>query len=143
MVQRGLAFANFWLNRCLKYHACAGPRPFSDTMWPVLPKRVVDVSRVHKGHINLASGDSRRSPYCALSYRWMEKDALGVKQAVVTTTESLEAFGVEIPLDGLQYQLRDAFLIANGLGISYVWVDALVGHITDPESVCIVVNHES
>jgi hypothetical protein len=73
----------------------------------------------------------------------MEKDALGVKLAVVTTTESLEAFGVEIPLDGLQYQLRDAFLIANGLGISYVWVDALVGHITDPESVCIIVNHES
>jgi hypothetical protein len=121
-IERALAFAGFWLNRCLRYHYCVETRPFSETIWPVLPKRVVDVSQLKDGCIRLVTGSPRRAPYCALSYRWQD-------HAVKTTTESLSAFCGEIPVSQLQTQLQDAFLIANSLDINYVWVDALVCYI--------------
>jgi hypothetical protein len=118
-VERALAYAGFWLHRCLKYHSCVEIRPFSDILWPVLPKRIVDVSRVAHGLIKLVDGRPKRAPYCALSYRWQD-------HAITTTAESIAAFSREIPLNRLQTQIKDAFLIANRLGIRYVWVDALV-----------------
>lgn len=117
-IERALAFAGSWLNRCLRYHYCVETRPFSDTMWPVLPKRVVDVSQLKDGRIILVTGSPRRAPYCALSYRWQD-------HTVQTTKRSLAAFCREIPLSRLPTQLQDAFLIANRLDINYVWVDAL------------------
>jgi hypothetical protein len=57
-----------------------------------------------------------------MSYRWQEP-------ALKTTAESIAAFRREIPLQNVQNQLRDAFLISKRLGIRYVWVDALVGNL--------------
>ena len=118
-VKRALAYAGFWLYRCLKCHPCSKNPPFSEILWPVLPKRIVDVSRLDQGSIRLVAGGRRRSPYCALSYRWQDT-------TIKSTAESLETFGREIPLNTLQTQLRDACLIASRLGIRYVWIDALV-----------------
>ena len=134
-IERALAFAGFWLNRCLRYHYCVETRPFSETMWPVLPKRVVDVSQLKEGRIRLVTGRPRRAPYCTLSYRWQDH---GIK----TTSESLAAFCREIPLSQLQTQLQDAFLIANRLDINYVWVDALVCFILESKLQCLLSNHD-
>ena len=119
ILQRAFLYVSFWIYRCLRYHYCCDSRPFSETVWPILPKRVVDVSQLAKGCINLVDGSSIRAPYCALSYRWQGN-------AVRTTEVSLAAFKREIPISLLQSQITDAFLIANRLGIRYVWVDALV-----------------
>ncbi|KIM97163.1 hypothetical protein OIDMADRAFT_32194 [Oidiodendron maius Zn] len=94
------------------------PYPDKNRHLIVLPKRIVDVGRLDQGLIKLAAGGRRRSPYCALSYRWQDT-------TIKTTAESLEAFRREIPLGTLQTQVRDACLIASRLGIRYVWIDAL------------------
>ena len=121
LLERALAYASFWMYRCLTDHSCSDSLPSSETLWPSLPKRVVDVAGFDQGRVKLVEGNGMRSPYGALSYRWREN---GVR----TTESSLSAFHTEIPLNLLQSQIYDAFLIANRLGIRYVWVDALVSN---------------
>ncbi|KAF2690808.1 hypothetical protein K458DRAFT_382383 [Lentithecium fluviatile CBS 122367] len=118
-VERALTYTKFWLFRCLKFHEkCHSVVPISKVLWPELPKRVVDVRQVQEGRVKLVDGFPRRSPYCALSYRWGQP-------CVTTTTESIEEFRNGISIDSLQTEIRDACFIANGLGIPFVWVDAL------------------
>jgi hypothetical protein len=85
----------------------------------MLPTRVLDVSRVQEGTVKLVDGFPRRSPYCALSYRWGHP-------TVTTTTQSIAKFRKGIDVKSLQTEIQDAFIVAYHLGIQYVWVDALV-----------------
>jgi Heterokaryon incompatibility protein (HET) len=120
LFERALLYSKFWLYRCVKVHSkCRQIVPFSETLWPALPKRVVDVSQVHNGNVKLVNGSPRRSPYCTLSYRWGHP-------TVKTTKDSIASFRDRISVDSLQTEMKDAFIIAHGLGIQFVWVDALV-----------------
>jgi hypothetical protein len=56
--------------------------------------------------------------YCTLSYRWDNNQ-------LTTTRENLERYKEAIPIQGLYAPFRDAIAVAKGLGIPYLWVDAL------------------
>ena len=121
LIERALALSKLWLHRCVKYHhySCNQSIPVSDILWPEMPNRVVDVRQFKYGVVKFVKGNDLQSPYCALSYKWGSS-------AVLTTNESIKRFEEAIPLELLQIEIRDAFFIANSLGIPYVWVDALV-----------------
>lgn len=57
--------------------------------------------------------------YTALSYCW------GKSQNFVTTIDNLEGMREKIPWEKLPLTIQDAILITRGLGIRYIWVDAL------------------
>lgn len=86
-----------------------------------LPKRLIDVGkegsdilpRLHETRIN------ESAQYVALSYCW------GGKHGSITTKETLESHIQELPLEKLSKTIVDAITITRGLGIRYLWVDAL------------------
>jgi hypothetical protein len=57
--------------------------------------------------------------YTTLSYCW------GNSQTFVTTLENLEDMKKNIPWHKLPLTIQDAILVTRGLGIRYLWVDAL------------------
>lgn len=61
------------------------------------------------------------TPYVTLSYCWGSKDFEFYK----TTRANLDQGGRELPHDDLPRTFRDAFVIAKGLGVDYIWIDAL------------------
>lgn len=70
---------------------------------------------------NLAESFCMPAPYAALSYCW-GSDLVGVLK---TEQDNLKAHRDGIPLDSLSKTVQDAVLVCRGLGIRYLWVDAL------------------
>ena len=58
-------------------------------------------------------------PYATLSYCW------GGDQHFKTTKERLPGYKREIALDTLAQTIRDAVTVTHGIGIRYLWIDAL------------------
>ncbi|RDW58759.1 hypothetical protein BP6252_13235 [Coleophoma cylindrospora] len=88
---------------------------------PRLPKRVIDVGsrdrrRLPRLHVNTSA---ERACYTALSYCW------GAIQQLTTTRNSLAELEQEIPEENLSKTIRDAIEVTRGLGIQYLWADAL------------------
>jgi len=61
----------------------------------------------------------RRGPYVTLSYCW------GGDQVFKTTKARLPDYKCQIQLDVLAQTIRDALAVAHGVGVRYLWVDAL------------------
>jgi hypothetical protein len=86
-----------------------------------MPSRVLLISRQSGAlHIRLVSKQGAASqPYAALSYCW------GSSKQAVTTSSSLNSFLGGIPLESLSQSHQDACLVTEGLGLQYLWIDAL------------------
>ncbi|ORX90920.1 heterokaryon incompatibility protein-domain-containing protein [Clohesyomyces aquaticus] len=88
---------------------------------PPLPTRAIDVGTIDSGdqvrlHI---TGPGELRDYVALSYCW------GGPQPVVLTTENLKGMMASIPIVSLPQTVKDAIKVTRGLGIRFLWIDAL------------------
>lgn len=108
------ALASEWLHKCLDEHKQCGP---SQDVTP-LPTRVIDVGDEHQ-HPKLIATGGRLGAYVALSYCW------GGDSDFIFTDRKKHALESGIPVDEFPQTLKDAVLITRGLGIQYVWIDAL------------------
>jgi hypothetical protein len=97
-----------------------------------IPKRLLDVGLVREVGkrtpdfvrlVELGTAQPRKStvPYAALSYCW-GGDLTGT---VTTTKLTVGAHYQRIPLDTLPKSIADAVSVCRGVGIPYLWVDAL------------------
>jgi hypothetical protein len=83
-----------------------------------LPTRVVEVgSETSEPHLVLSEG--RRGRWAALSHRWGQ--GLSLKTEVKNLAQHCE----ELPLNKLPQTFKDAILVTRGLGLQYLWIDAL------------------
>lgn len=94
-----------------------------------MPRRILDVSGKNEDKIRLFdTTPSTRSQYAALSYCWgTDRDSV-----YATTAENIEKNRHSIDPQVLPKTIQDAVTVCKGLGIPYLWVDAL----------CIVQNDE-
>jgi hypothetical protein len=88
---------------------------------PLLPTRAIDVGTIDSGdqvRLHIASPGELRD-YVALSYCW------GGPQPVLLTIENLKGMTASIPVDSLPQTIKDAIKVTRGLGIRFLWIDAL------------------
>ncbi|KFA68152.1 hypothetical protein S40285_08836 [Stachybotrys chlorohalonatus IBT 40285] len=103
-----------WLTKCSGNHiACQ--RPGSE-----LPKRILDLlDLTASGMVRLYESQGETEPYVALSYCW------GAAGALTTLRSNIQQHQRGITLDTFPRTLREAILFTAGLGIRYLWIDAL------------------
>ncbi|KAK0745121.1 heterokaryon incompatibility protein-domain-containing protein [Apiosordaria backusii] len=110
-----------FLDECSANHARC-----SDFNLKHMPTRLLEVSAVPDP--KTADGPSFRvrlvtnpppSPYVTLSYCW------GGDQPGKTTKRNLPSYSRNIPLDVLPLTILDALTVTHGVGLQYLWVDAL------------------
>lgn len=112
-----MKIAREWLRNCLDNHdSCRGPAG-SDRR---LPSRVIDVGD-EEHDPKLVVTDHAVGEYAVLSYCWGKS----THQHVTLSLQNLDAFQKLIPISSLRMTLQDAIFAARGLGIQYLWVDAL------------------
>ncbi|KAK7916913.1 heterokaryon incompatibility protein [Apiospora marii] len=102
-----------WLRECSFTHSlCRSNRKHR------APTRLISIGN---GNIRLMLTDEMEQvpAYAALSYCW------GLEPFIMLTSETIDAFMIAIPDCQLPKTFRDAIFIARGLGISYIWIDAL------------------
>ncbi|OCL15003.1 hypothetical protein AOQ84DRAFT_269873, partial [Glonium stellatum] len=63
--------------------------------------------------------------YACLSYVWGPTDPPPQPPLVLTTRETLSLHQRSIPFYSLPQTLRDAISFVRGLGLRYIWIDAL------------------
>ncbi|KAH6684498.1 heterokaryon incompatibility protein-domain-containing protein, partial [Halenospora varia] len=101
-----LQAASLYLNTCLNRHpSCRG------STQPLLPTRVLDIE-------TLQSSNSR-SNYAALSYCW------GGPQDTLLSKSTIESYSEQLSLDTCSQTIQDAVSVTRGLGLRYLWIDAL------------------
>jgi len=59
------------------------------------------------------------TPYVALSSSW------GTELPLRTTKETLDKYCEEIPFEDFPKTLHDALHVTRGMGLQYIWIDAL------------------
>lgn len=115
-LERCLELCGRWLRTCEQGH----PHCLTGIS-EELPTRVLDLGDP-QGPVSVRlyeppSGSSAR--YIALSYCW------GQVGNLTTTKSTIAARKAEIPWDLLSNTFRDAVLVARGLKVRYLWIDAL------------------
>ena len=104
--------ARAWLRTCQRHHTqCKEPVAVS------LPTRVLDLTESPKLRITTTSRTT--GMYTALSYCW------GNDVQPVTTLENITNRQKGFNLSELPRSIRDAVAVTKGLGLQYLWVDAL------------------
>ncbi|KAF2096570.1 hypothetical protein NA57DRAFT_78175 [Rhizodiscina lignyota] len=111
--ERSIAIAAAWLETCTTSHKTCGLNAMSE-----LPSRVIDVGS-EGSHPFLCISAQDKARYTALSYCW------GTKHNFVTTSSTLDDMMSGVPLHRFPKTMRDAIIITRGLGIRYLWIDAL------------------
>jgi hypothetical protein len=87
---------------------------------PRLPRRVLDLRDfAEMNKLRLLDGSNMTGVYACLSYCW------GTQNSCRTTTATILGFLVDIPWDILPQTYKDAVVVASGLKIPYLWIDAL------------------
>ncbi|PVH82639.1 HET-domain-containing protein [Cadophora sp. DSE1049] len=113
---QALMRARKWIWQCLKTH----PRCSREAAR--LPKRVIDIGSTPDSPIRLHIPDPEDrivTPYIALSYSW------GTDLPLRTAKENLEKHCEEVPFEDFPRTLQDALHVTRGLGLRYIWIDAL------------------
>ncbi|KAM0261962.1 hypothetical protein ACHAQJ_001966 [Trichoderma viride] len=110
-----LGLAAQWLRDCLYSHDVCRNAIGVD---PKLPRRVIDVSD-HNADLRLLTTMGASGNYAALSYCW------GRSATLKLTLGNLDSLEVCIPFSRLPKTIQDAVVVARGMGIKYLWVDAL------------------
>ncbi|GAB1210565.1 hypothetical protein APSETT445_009360 [Aspergillus pseudonomiae] len=107
-------FARHWISICDQSHLSCRRTGC------VLPTRVIQLQVIReelKARLLVTSGEEAR--YAALSHRWSSSTSLRL------TTQNLELLKKGIDLSELSRTFREAFEIAIGIGLQYIWIDAL------------------
>lgn len=121
-LQRILQAAKEWLLICRNGHVGCSNSASSEKH--VLPTRLIDVgSQVEERmpRLHITSQDTRDIEYAALSYAWGGDHTNFTK----TTASNLDDMRRQLPWDKLSKTVQDAIIITRGLGLKYLWVDAL------------------
>lgn len=112
------ALARAWIDDCIHNHAlCPNPDAYR------LPTRVLDVGEASTllNTVRLhVSADGEEGRWTALSYCWG-----GTQHVYKTTAANLGDVLAGIQISKLPRTIRDAISVTRGLGIRYLWVDAL------------------
>jgi hypothetical protein len=111
-----------WLSYCLSYHKYCGQRGTSKSRF--LPTRLLDVGHQKQQWIRLVLSkdleDSIEAIYTTLSYCWG-----ATNDTARTTKENLNNRLEGIQVESLPQTLQDAIAVTRGLGVQYLWIDAL------------------
>lgn len=131
-ISRTVKLVGYWLHECWANHSECSHPSLSRTSWPKLPSRVVDLSDYQPppftsdSKVKVIQTNSSKGAYIALSYRWpQQKENKTLKLSGLT----LKEFSLGISACDLLSQIQDACTLAKGLGIRYLWVDALVSSV--------------
>jgi hypothetical protein len=108
--------AQAWLRDCTENHSeCKSPHRYTRFM----PKRILELNKgLDKPLIRLVT-DPPIAAYTALSYCW------GQDQPAKTMKHLLESYKHGIMFQSLPRTIQDAVLVTLGLGIKYLWADAM------------------
>ncbi|EMR88781.1 hypothetical protein ACHAP3_001528 [Botrytis cinerea] len=115
-----------WLSQCVSLDspALAGHQcpEVSKLIMPVLPTRVLDVSRVESdGKVYLVHSNGKRQKYTTLSHCWGDANHTPITTSKATLSDRTSG----IALESLPKTFRDAVVITHHLNISYIWIDSL------------------
>jgi hypothetical protein len=114
--------ARGWINNCQEQHtiisACLpSPNP------PYCPNRLIDIGepilRLVQKSESVDGGEAAK--YAALTYCWGKI----MPDSGKTTSSNLAIYEKAIDLQQLPTTFRDAIQISRGIGIAYLWIDAL------------------
>ncbi|KAI1128908.1 heterokaryon incompatibility protein-domain-containing protein [Nemania abortiva] len=112
-----------WLSECHEFHdGCSKTldgQGISKEECVMLPTRVLSVKDLDD--IKLVETRGSRGRYCALSYCWGSEDAQNLR----TVKENLNDHLKGIRFSQLPKTFQEASIIAHGLGVDYLWIDAL------------------
>jgi hypothetical protein len=119
--------ANNWLRRCTRRHRECRIKPSStQEQICMLPKRLIDLTHHNSVVIvdcrNWAAGNKylldELGRYCTLSYRW------GDIPHDYVLKESFDML-LEMSPEPMPQVFKDAFSVARGIGVRFIWIDAL------------------
>ncbi|KAH8594091.1 heterokaryon incompatibility protein-domain-containing protein [Bisporella sp. PMI_857] len=120
-MQRAIKLAKWWIRRCRESHSsCRLPHHI-----PAWPTRIIDVGPPDgSGEPRLVLTENtwsnkRNECYATLSHCW------GKEPLMTTTIGTLSERLMGIPMSSLPKTFRDAVTVCRGIGIRYLWVDAL------------------
>jgi hypothetical protein len=113
MSPSSLALAKAWYEQCSKLHKQCDQL----TQDPTLPLFVLDVTDSQRPF--LSDGENRKANYATLSYKW------GQGERFLTTSKNYAAFQQGFHVNELPKTFSDAILVANKLGFTFLWIDAL------------------
>ncbi|KAH7348015.1 heterokaryon incompatibility protein-domain-containing protein, partial [Pyrenochaeta sp. MPI-SDFR-AT-0127] len=117
--------ARNWVRDCNQNHeACCPRRTQEETP---LPSRVVDVGDGLDQPPRILESNGRSGAFAALSYCW------GSHPSLRTTQMSLKSHLSQLPLQNLSATVRQAIEVTRGLGLRYIWIDALCIVQDDPD----------
>ncbi|OTB20747.1 hypothetical protein K445DRAFT_18019 [Daldinia sp. EC12] len=113
-----LGLTSQWINQCLTdHHVCPKPDP------SFLPSRLIKVNEGANIQLvstsNMLNDDEKSTRYTTLSYCWgHDPNPHGLTKRSNLNERSKS-------IDNLPQTIQDAIIITKGLGITYLWVDAL------------------
>jgi hypothetical protein len=106
-----------WIDRCDRKHECGN---IGRRLHPKNPSRLIRVSEMDTENIIICvTGHEDPVDYAALSYCW------GGDQPSKTTRANYEGRLRGFSLEELPQTIKDAVSITIGLGLQYIWVDAI------------------
>jgi hypothetical protein len=82
---------------------------------------LLDVKDAQAGKLRLVLGQQLKSPYVALSHRWVS----GPTPKWVTSKSNIEERRSSFEISVLPESIRDAVLFTSRLGLQYLWVDSV------------------
>ena len=109
-----------WLNSCLSHKKCqesASGRSQINAQDAALPTRCIELTNKN---ILLCETKGQRGSYLTLSHRWGP-----LTEISKTTTSNYHQRKDGRGFDDLPKSFQDAFLIAQQLGVRYIWIDSL------------------
>ena len=110
-----------WLHVCRSDHV--GCVNIGSGEKNVLPTRLIDVgSQVEDvmPRLHVSDQDTQDIEYVALSYAWGDH-----ANFAKTTASNLNGMRIQLPWNRLSKTIQDAIIVTRGLGLRYIWVDAL------------------
>jgi hypothetical protein len=119
-----LGWAALALNHCLKSH-----KKCNSSVDPTLPTRVLDLEPLKNSrYLRLYEPQGTTARYACLSHCWGQQTHI-----TATRKENLSAHLERIQYSLLPKTFRDAIVVAQKLGLRYLWIDSL----------CIIQNSDS
>lgn len=106
--------AKGWLDHCISTHSTRCPATLQR-----LPKRIIAVGDTSDDPCIYEADPDETGVYACLSYCW------GKTRTFTTTLATLEDRKKGFSIEELPSTIRDAVLIARGMGLRFLWVDSL------------------
>ena len=110
-----------WLHLCQATHESCRLWLETPRQKTARPRRLLDLATSNGfDQIRLIDNDAAiERPYCALSYTW------GISKTYLLTSTSLSSFRSGIEVSELPKTIRDVIEVTRGIGIQYLWIDAI------------------